>query len=88
VRMRILRYVLLAASLVGAAMLIYLIATPHAPTNEKVVAIGIVVLLILNSVYILFSTPGTKPSRLMRLVGLWLDAKERELKNRAGNPPS
>ena len=41
--------------------------------------------LLLNVVYLLFHYPIQGQGRLLRLIGLWLDAKEAELRKRA-NP--
>ena len=88
VAMRILRYILLIASLVAVAFIIYVLATEHhTKAVERLVALGIAAGLVLNFVYVLRCPPHhhESKSRLAKLGGLWLDAKERELRDRAGN---
>jgi hypothetical protein len=43
----------------------------------------VIVGLVLNLAYLVLCPPGN-PSRLRTLFSLWLDAKERELRDRAG----
>jgi len=88
--MRILRYILLVASLIPPVGVIYFVATaPILHRADRLSAIPIIVMFGLNFFYILRCPPGAYQgkSRLMKLYSLWLDAKERELKNRANNPP-
>jgi hypothetical protein len=39
---------------------------------------------VLNVIYLLLGKTAREPSRLARLIGLWFDAKEVELRRRAG----
>jgi hypothetical protein len=57
--------------------------------TDNLILVGIGSGLVLNLIYVFFCPPfGTRPqSRLGRLGSLWLDAKERELRERAGKPP-
>jgi hypothetical protein len=89
--MMILRYVLMAGTTALLGDLAY-IATQEAPcaASERVLGYSVVIGLILNLVYLYFSHPAAAgkqsrlgQSRLARLVSLWLDAKERELRDRA-----
>ena len=86
--MRILRYFLLAASVIGIAFIVYGLNTYKTPPEGKVFIFAIAAALVLNFIYIFWSPPdNTMGSRYTRLWSLWLDAKERELKERAGKPP-
>jgi hypothetical protein len=84
--LNLLRYVLVAATLSGLGWFLYIGATDrgdiHSP--ELAVMIGFA----LNLIYLLRCPPGISksPSRLRKLASLWLDAKERELRDRAGKP--
>jgi len=89
--MRPLRYLLLVASLVAVGVIIFALATEHhMQAVGRLIALSVAAGLVLNFVYILRCPPdagrGGK-SRLFKLGGLWLDAKERELRDRAGKPP-
>ena len=86
--MRILRYILLASSLGGFAYIIYGLRVYRSSQDVKVIVVAIGIATVLNFIYILLCAPDRKTgSRLRRLWSLWLDAKERELKERAGKPP-
>ena len=58
-------------------------------TSQDLFALFAMAVLILNFIYVFVCPPfGTRlKSRLLRLGGLWLDAKERELSQRAKGPP-
>jgi hypothetical protein len=79
--MVILRYVLMAGTTAALGFFAYVIAT-HGRWGLAVMFIGG---LILNLVFLYFSHPAAagKQSRFARLVRLWLDAKERDLRDRA-----
>jgi hypothetical protein len=87
------RYVLILASVVLLAQFLYQQYEFSArwgssyQSSDLAIASGI----ILNLVYLVFgarrcpaSGAGRPPRRFSRLVGLWLDAKEAELRKRAG----
>ena len=85
----ILRIILLVGNAVFFAWLAYIMATvpgsaPDDPTAW--LGYGIFAFMVLNFFYLLL---GNGPSnwrnwRIFRLIGLWLDAKENELRKRAG----
>jgi hypothetical protein len=92
--MVILRYVLMALTTALLGHIAYWTATHKFPASERVLDYSVMIGLILNLVYLYFSHPAAarkqsrlghrlKQSRLARLVSLWLDAKERELRDRA-----
>lgn len=79
-----LRYLLIAASLETAAFLAYISMTEevHAPWFVG----GWFFACLLNAGYLVWAgSPVSQPqkSRIFRLFGLWLNAKEAELRNRA-----
>jgi hypothetical protein len=82
--MNLLRYVLVAATLSGLGGLLYV----SRPDNNasRLLWWMFLIGLVLNLVYLVLCPPGIpkSPSRLRKLVSLWLDAKERELRDRAG----
>jgi hypothetical protein len=80
--MSMLRYVLMALTTAALGFFAYAIAKY---ASDRVLSYSFVIGLILNLVYLYFSHPAAagKQSRLARLVSLWLDAKERELRDRA-----
>ena len=82
--MNLLRYVLVAATLIILGWLLYMFATVH--TSHKLWFWFCVIVAGLNVVYLVCSPPRIpkSPSRLRKLFSLWLDAKERELRDRAG----
>jgi hypothetical protein len=79
---RPIRYVLIAASVVGLICFFYFFRTlgPPAPSERCIFALPIFFLL--NIAYLLFSNER-RPSRMSGLLSLWLDAKEAELRKRA-----
>jgi FtsH-binding integral membrane protein len=88
--MAALRYLLMVATVSGLGFIAYGFVTWGAPNKGATVFIySCVVGLVLNFVYLYRSHPTGigKRSRLTRLVGLWLDVKERELNDRARKPP-
>jgi hypothetical protein len=74
--MMVLRYVLMIATMAMLGFIAYLFATQGnlKTASERVVVYSFVIGLILNLVYLYKSQPPAtgKPSRLARLVGLWL----------------
>jgi hypothetical protein len=80
----ILRIILLVANAVFFAWLGYIVATDPEPATDPqfVLACGVLTLLALNFFYVLL---GNQPSNwgALRLIGLWCDAKESELRRRA-----
>jgi hypothetical protein len=84
-RMKPLRYVLMAGTTALLGFLVYVIAVLQDNASQRGIPLMIIGGLILNLVYLYFSHPAAarKQSRLARLVRLWLDAKERELRDRA-----
>jgi len=79
--MDLLRYVLMAATLSLLGLFSY-----HPTEQNWLLWLAIVIGCVLNLVYLLCCPPGIpkSPSRLRKLVSLWMDAKERELRDRAG----
>jgi len=83
-----LRVVLLIGNAVLLALFVYYVG-PHftdpeqeQSTAQYLVASGSLIFLVLNLVYLLQGKQG--PSwRVFRLIGLWFDAKEGELRQRA-----
>jgi hypothetical protein len=53
------------------------------PQRERPGFIFIIAMLLMNFIYVVRNPPPAG-SRLGRIVSLWLDAKERELRERAG----
>jgi hypothetical protein len=80
--MSVLRYLLLAATATAFAALIYGIF--HHRDNPWFVYTWLVVIA-LNFVYLVLNHPNRaqKPLRVFRMIGLWFDAKENELRARA-----
>jgi hypothetical protein len=86
--LNLLRYVLLVATLVVLGWILY-----NGATDPRALHTGqhwlwfltFIIGLALNVVYLLRCPPGIpkSPSRLRKLASLWLDAKERELRDRA-----
>lgn len=85
--MWLLRYLLLAASVIGLGVLIRgYSAIRHPSLTDDLILGGVGIGLAMNFIYVFMCPPfGTRPkSRIARLGGLWLEAKERELRERAG----
>lgn len=84
--MRILRFILLAASVIGAAYVFHALHAGSFLAVQRPVAWLFALGLVLNSVFLLFCGPMiTGNSRISYLLRLWYNAKMREL--RAGEPP-
>jgi len=80
----ILRIVLLIGNAAFFAWLGYIVATDPEPATDPqfVLACGVLTLLALNFFYVLLAY---RPFnwRIFRLIGLWFDTKESELRERA-----
>jgi hypothetical protein len=86
--MMILRYILLIVTAICFADLTFELWKGHHDVFWYVY--GIWISLVLNFIYLSASTPKGSPWRLFRLIGLWFDAKESELRTRArgdNSPP-
>jgi hypothetical protein len=79
--MAFIRWVLIALSAASAGYIIYVSIHDH-PRPDWV---GLVVPLgfALNIFYLLRSAPHKASGRISRLIGLWMDAKEAELRRRS-----
>jgi hypothetical protein len=79
----LLRIILLIANAVFFATLVYIVVpdtNPH-EWSEYLGAYGMITCFALNFVYLLLSKGSNW--RIFRLIGLWFDAKESELRQRA-----
>ncbi len=80
---RLVRYILIASSTAALIAILHDALTEH----RTLTSLGLVVIpagLALNIAYLLVAGRGVgKPDRLIRLISLWLDAKEAELRSRA-----
>jgi hypothetical protein len=80
----LLRIILLIANAALFALLIYFVVIEHYhyQWQQWLVACGLMIFLVLNFVCLLLAN---RPSnlRIFRLIGLWFDAKESELRQRA-----
>jgi hypothetical protein len=86
--MRILRFVLLVASVVGTVHIFHALHIGSIPGTEQSIAWLFGLGLVLNIIFLLFCSPiATGNSRLTYVLRLWYDAKMRELRERAGEPP-
>jgi hypothetical protein len=86
--MRILRFFLLVASVAGAVYIFYLLHIGSVPSTERSIAWLFALGLVLNIIFLLFCGPVvTGNSRFTYLLRLWYNAKMRELRERAGEPP-
>ena len=86
--MRILRFVLLVASVVGAVYIFHALHIGSIPGAERSIAWLFGLGLVLNIIFLLFCGPiATGNSRITYVLRLWYDAKMRELRERAGEPP-
>jgi hypothetical protein len=82
----ILRIILLIANALVSAIFIYKWITDPSSARDLPWAFGFVGLPALNVVYLLLAQPSnwrTPNWRIFRLIGLWFDAKESELRRRA-----
>lgn len=80
--MRTLRLILIALSAMGAAFMIYIFSSE---ASGRILTATYAAGLLLNAAF-LWTTRATKletPGRIARLVRLWLDVKEADLKRRA-----
>jgi hypothetical protein len=90
--MTVLRYLLLivtAITFIGLNLILTLSEIGHNPL-EWVVICFLWIGLALNFFYLIMSSPKTSEWRLFRLITLWFDAKENELRSRvkrAAPPP-
>jgi len=83
--MNLLRYVLVAGTLALLGFFLYRgYTTDYWDISDTLWWWLCVIVAGLNVVYLVCCPPPKSPSRLRRLVSLWLDAKERELRDRAG----
>jgi hypothetical protein len=83
--MNFLRYLLIIASAAGAAFPLYLLVFESSSGSlvEHLIVASYVIGLLLNIIYLLYSRRGSDSvSRFARLFRLWLDVKERELRDR------
>jgi len=86
--MRVLRFVLLAASVAGAVYIFHALAVGSFPGAERSVLWLFGLGTVLNAIFLLFCGPiVTSNSRPAYLVRLWYDAKVRALREQAGRPP-
>jgi hypothetical protein len=77
------RYVLALVNLAFLAYAVYYYATAYRPTLGPTEAIFMITFTA-NALYLLLHGRGpSKGNRLTRMWGLWLDAKEKELQERA-----
>ena len=86
--MRILRFFLLVVSVAGAVYIFHALHIGGVPSAERPIAWLFGLGLVLNIIFLLFCGPVvTGNSRFTYLLRLWYDAKMRELRERAGEPP-
>ena len=86
--MRILRFFLLVASVVGAVYIFHALHIGSIPGTERSIVWLFGLGLVLNIIFLLFCGPiATGTSRFSYLIRLWYNAKMRELRERAGEPP-
>jgi hypothetical protein len=86
--MRALRFLLLAASIVGAVFIFHVLRSGGIESGDRSIVRLFGIGLVLNAIYLLFCGPvSAGRSRFAYLIRLWYDAKMRELRERAGNPP-
>jgi len=84
--MRILRFFLLLASVVGAAYIFRVTLEASQAPNSIAWLFGLG--LVINIIFLLFCGPvATGTSRFSYILRLWYNAKMRELRERAGEPP-
>ena len=82
--MEFLRYLLIIASAAGAAFPLYLLMFERGGSPaERFIVARYAIGLLLNFIYLLYSRRrADSASRFVRLFRLWLDVKERELRDR------
>ena len=86
--MRILRFFLLVASVVGAIYIFHALHIGSFPGTARSIAWLFGLGLVLNIIFLLFCGPiATGNSRITYVLRLWYDAKMRELRERAGESP-
>jgi uncharacterized membrane protein len=86
--MRILRFFLLVASVVGAVYIFHALHIGSIPGTERSIAWLFGLGLVLNIIFLLFCGPvATGTSRFSYILRLWYNAKMRALRERAGEPP-
>jgi hypothetical protein len=86
--MRILRFFLLIASVVGEIYVFHAVYIGSVPGTQRSIVWLFGLGLVLNIIFLLFCGPiVTGNSRFTYLLRLWYDAKMRELRVRAGGPP-
>lgn len=83
--MALLRYVLLCVTAAVIAWVSYSLLKLRMSDAERWGGIFAFILLLFNFAYLYLCPPSSAPgkSRLMRIGSLWLDAKEKELRDRA-----
>ena len=85
--MRILRFSLLVASVVGAVYIFHALHIGSIPGTERSIAWLFGLGLVLNTISLFCGPIATGNSRLTYILRLWYNAKMRELRERAGEPP-
>lgn len=81
---RLIRYLLIVAC-AGALIYILHYFAVNRSLGPGLGEISVAAILVLNIVYLLFGRAEVgEPTRVLRLVHLWLDAKETEFRRRAG----
>ena len=86
--MRILRFLLLLASVIGAAYIFYGLHAGTVPSPERSIVWLFGLGLVLNIIFLLFCGPVTTgTSRFSYILRLWYNAKMRELRERGSEPP-
>ena len=83
--MRILRFFLLVASVVGAIYIFHALHIGSFPGTARSIAWLFGLGLVLNIIFLLFCGPIATGNS--RFTYVWYDAKMRELRERAGKPP-
>ena len=79
---RAIRYGLIAASIAGLVWFLYDLRTIGPPPPPERWIYMFLTFFLVNLVYLLFAG-DREPSRLLRMIRLWLDAKEAELRKHA-----
>jgi predicted membrane channel-forming protein YqfA (hemolysin III family) len=90
--MWLLRYLLIAASIVPAVIVIFMMKSESRSLNatEIMWGFGIAIVLFVNAYYLVEHPPfANRPyGRLGRFISLWLQAKENEMEKRAAKDQS